>query len=456
MSSHESSADRVFFSRPHLVAIFFILPCFVAVGQDTSTRHSADSLLTEARTHLLRKEYTASIPCYEQYLRIHPSDKDVRNELARAFAWDTQYDSALVTYDAVLLVSPTNFDARYGRCQTLVWNQEQRAALLEADTLMIRFPGNIDVLLLAGRLHFWNKDFARSLELNRQVLTEDEENVPALIGACAALQAMGKGNEAYLEVSNFREHVRENGEIEKLFEQLSPPPRNQVYLRVQNEHFNVANRSDFRTIEAQYYRTIRSDLTIFAQADAYRRFDQNDQSLGCGAYYTITHDESLYGYILATPNPKVTSNVDALVEYERVLSQSISAFASYRMLAFRTETAHAISPGFIWNVRPVFELKPRLFIVRTIVGKTTSYAFSAQASYTGSEDVVPYVFYSVGNEAYRGVTLDNVVSAHSWSITVGGKLMLTSRIAVRASYQYLNRIGQLQENSVDVGLGYFW
>lgn len=90
------------------------------------------------------------------------------------------------------------------------------------------------------------------------------------------------------------------------------------------------------------------------------------------------------------------------------------------------------------------------------MARATSYAFLVRASYEGWDDVVPYVFYSVGTEAYRGVTLDNIEASHSWSLTGGAKLVATSHIIVRVNYQYLNRIGKFRESSFDVGLGYLW
>ena len=456
MFSRASSGNRASLSRKRFTAVFLILPCFFAFGQDSLSHLSPDSLLSAARKNRSLNDISTSILAYRQYLENHPNDIDVRNELARTFAWDAQYDSALATYDEVLRSNSRNFDACFGRCQTLAWKGDYQVALQETDTLLLHFPGNIDALLLAARLHKGNRDFVRALELYHQVFAEDDQNIQAMLGLCAALLGMGKVREAYDEILAFRVRASGNEEIEKLYRELSPKPRNQLFLRFQDEHFDAQGRNDFRTIEVQYYRTLASDLTIFAQGDSYRRFDQDDQSVGAGVYYTVGSQESLYGYILASPNPQATSRLDALVEYEHGLSGSTLTFVSYRVLAFKTETAHTLSPGFTWSAIRPFELRPRVFISRTIIGKTTSYAFLMQATYNESEVLVPYLFYSVGNEAYRGVTLDNIESAHSWSITFGAKLVVSTQIIFRANYQYLNRIGQFRENSFDLGLGYLW
>ncbi len=456
MSSQGSSVNRVFRVRIHLAVLCFFLPCFQTLGQEVLPHPSPDSLLLIARNHQSRGEYSHAILTYREYLQLRPGDDDVCNEMARTFAWNAQYDSALSMYDEVLQRAPRNFDARYGRCQTLAWTQNRTAALKEVDSFLRDFPGNVDVLLLAARINLWGKNLTRSLELSRQVLLEDPENVPGMIGVCAVLQAMGDIDEAYTEVSQFRQRVRGNKDVERLFESLAPKRRNQLFLRFQNEHFSTGTRSDFRTFEAQFYRTLSHGLTLFAQADAYRRFGQDDQSFGVGGYYAPANGGSFYGYLLASPDPKVTSSVDATLEYTHEIFTPVSAFLAYRLLAFKTETAHILSPGFTWAASRAFEVKPRIFISRTIVGKTTSYAFSVQGSYTRWSTPTPYVFYSVGTEAYRGVTLDNVESVHSWSITVGCKYDLNERIVVRGYYQFLSRIGSFHDNSLDVGLGYYW
>ncbi len=436
-----------------LEVLLLLLPCALIVGQDAT---SADSLLAVARKQAALKDYPASIQAYRSYLLNRRTDNDVRNELARTLAWNGQYDEALTQYDSVLQSDAPNFDARYGKCQTLAWRGNLPQAISESDTLVVRFRGNIDALLLSALLHARGKDFDRSLERNRLVLTEDPDNVEAMIGECLALEGLGKNDEAYAEISRFRERKKGNAEIEKIYESLSPKPRNQLFVRFQNESFDVAGRRDFRTFEAQAYRALQENLTMFVQFDSYRRFDRDDQSVGAGIYYTPASGQSLFGYALVSPNPRVTSSVDASLEYEYGFTPSSSAILDYRLLAFKTETAHIFSPGFMWQPGSAFELRPRAYITRTVLSKTTSYAFLVRASYEGWDAIEPFLYYSVGTEAFRGVTLDNIESAHSWSLTGGAKVMATNRIIVRVNYEYLNRIGQFRESSFDVGVGYLW
>lgn len=439
-----------------LTIVCFLIPIGLLPGQEISSVSTSDSLLSFARRQAVLKDYSSSIQAYRQYLEGHGTDNDVRNELARTFAWSGQYDSALVQYELVLGTDSQNFDARYGICQTLAWKGNLKRAISESDSLVLHFRGNIDALLLSAKLHERDKDFVHSLIMNRQVLDEDPENVQAMIGVCDALESLERSGEAYAEIEKFRKRTRNNDEVEAMYRRLSPKALNQVFLRYQNESFDVKGRSDFRTFEAQGYRTFRNDLTVFVQFDAYRRFDQNDQSVGAGVYYVPAVQQSLYGYVLVSPDPKVTSNVDASLEYEYGFSTPSSVFLGYRLLTFKTETAHIVSPGFMWRPTPLFELRPRIFLTRAVVGKTTSYAYLVRASYEGWSSIEPYLYYSVGNEAYRAVTLDNVESSHSWSLTFGAKLEATRQIVVRANYQYLNRIGQFREMSFDIGLGFLW
>jgi YaiO family outer membrane protein len=456
MSSPESSAKPALVIRIFLLASLSFVPSVMLFGQDTLSRQSPENLLAQARKLQYEKNYRASIQYYEAYLRQYANDDDVRNELARTFSWNAEYDSALATYERVLQRNRDNFDARFGKCLVLGWQKNYGEALVEIDSLLARFPRNVDVLLAAGRLNLWDGNYETSLELYERAVSLDPENLEASLGQCRALLATGRKTEAYEEVSILRERYPNNNDVLQLSLDIEPPPANQFFVRFQNESFDVQNRSEQRTFQAQYYRIVMSGLTLYAEVDAYRRFDQDDQSFGIGGYYTIDTHQSLYGYVLASPDPKVTSSVDATIEYTRVLSRPFAAFLAYRLLSFKTETANVFSPGFSWNAVRDLEFKPRVYISRTVIARTTSYAFSVQSSFNGWQNIMPYLYYTVGNEAYRGVTLDNVESSASWSLTIGCKYDVSEGFVVRANYQYLNRIGYFHENSIDIGLGYYW
>jgi hypothetical protein len=71
-------------------------------------------------------------------------------------------------------------------------------------------------------------------------------------------------------------------------------------------------------------------------------------------------------------------------------------------------------------------------------------------------NIQPFLYYAVGNEAYRGVTLDNVESSDSWSVTIGGRYVVSRELTLTVGYQYLNRIGFFHSNLFSLGGGYFW
>jgi YaiO family outer membrane protein len=379
----------------------------------------------------------------------------VRNELAKTYSWDGQYDSALAEYDAVIQDDRENLDAHLGRCQVLAWKHEYEDALREVGILTFLAPMNIEVYLLAGKINAWNNDFNHSLEMYEKALTLDRLNAEALIGKCHALEGLGKPVEAFSEIGDALRLLPNNALIQEAYEQMTPRPKNQVFVGFQNENFDVAYRTDHRAFTAQYYRTLRSDLTLYAEFAQYRRFDQDEHSIGLGAYYSPGSDQSLYGYVLLSPSAKVVARTDASIEYTHELGRLLSAFIDYRLLAFENETANIVSPGVVWTIPSSFELKPRMFISRTIRPRATSYAFSIQGTYTGWEGFTPYFFYAVGNEAYL-LEIDQVELSYSWSLTFGCKFPIGKQIVVRANCQYLNRIGQFHANTVDVGVGYSW
>jgi YaiO family outer membrane protein len=456
MSFPESSVKNRFPSQLRFSAFLLLLLWVPCLSQAPASRDSLKRMLSQAREYSLQKNYGDALQLYSRYLQQIPIDNDVRNEFAKVLSWKSEFDSSLAQYDVVIRRNPNNFDAHFGRCQVLAWKHDYQNAARELELLSNLSPGNIDVYLLGGRINSWSRDYNQSLVLYQKALALDGLNEEALAGKCRALQGMGKKDEAFAAIVEARKRFPRNAEIEQLYLQLTPAPQNQIYAKFQNEAFDVQGRSDHRTISVQYYRSVLSGLTAYAEFDAYHRFDQNDQSVGLGAYYTINSKQSLFGYALVSLDPKVTSALDLLVEYSHRLQARVSGTLAYRLIDFKSETVHIIAPGFSWNAFEGLSVNPKMYVSRTVITKTTSYAFAVQMLYEQIGRLTPFVYYAVGNEAYRGVTLDNVESSDSWSLTVGARYVITNWLAVRANYQYLNRIGNFRENSLDVGLGYYW
>jgi YaiO family outer membrane protein len=456
MSSPESSASRLFLSRPFFLVLLTLVPWYLSTGQNATSIDSLNATLFRARTFSQEKDYERAGARYREYLLVKPTDDDVRNELARMYSWDSKFDSALVQYDIVIHHDRNNFDAHFGKCQVMAWKHDFQEALKELETLVILSPQNIDVFLLAGKVHAWNGDFAHSLGMYQKVLILDGLNEEGLVGKSRALEGLGKRDEAYSEIADARKRLPHSMIIERLYAELAPRPRNQVYASFQEQNFNVQDRSDHRTFTVQYYRTMRTDLTLYAELDQYRRFDQNDQSLGIGTYWTITERQSLFAYCLVSPDPRVTSTVDCSVELTQRITDPLNVFLAYRLLDFKTETAHIVSPGFSFGIIGGVSIKPRFYVSRTVITKTTSVAYALQMTLEALGSIRPFLYYAVGNEAYRGVTLDNVESSESWSVTIGGSYVFSRKFTLTVAYEYLNRIGFFRSNAFTIGGGYYW
>lgn len=453
MSSRVSSVSIPRHIRTYLLLLVAVVLWLPAMAQETD---SLQEFLSVARMRIQVKEYAQAIPWYQQYLLKVPGDDDVRNELARAYAWSESYDSALAEYDEVLGRSPNNFDARYGKAQVLGWQHKYDDALTEIDTLLLVAPANTDVFLLSGRIRSWNNDFQNSLVMYQKALAQDSLNEEAWVGACRARWALGEEEESSQEVQEARRRLPSSSAIERLSEELVPRPKNQVYVGYEDENFDVAYRSDHRTYTGQYYRTLTAGLTLYAEVDGYRRFDQDDQSFGLGTYWTIAHGQSLYAYCLVSPNPKVASTVDFSAEYTHAVGGPFDVFLAYRVLAFTTETAHIVSPGISWRMPGGITIRPRVYVSRTVIARTTSVGYAVQLVAEELGSIRPFLYYSVGNEAYRGITLDNVESSDSWSVSVGARIQVSRGLTLTGAYQYLNRISAFRSNALTVGAGYSW
>jgi hypothetical protein len=178
--------------------------------------------------------------------------------------------------------------------------------------------------------------------------------------------------------------------------------------------------------------------------------------VGIGVYYDITTRQSLFGYCLVSLDPKITSTLDCSVEFTQGIANEVNAFVAYRFLDFKTETVHILSPGFSLSIIPGVTIKPRMYISRTVVLKENSVAYALQITSEALGRIRPFLYYAVGNEAYRGVTLDNIESAASWSATIGGRYVVSRKFTLTVAYEYLNRIGFFRSNAFTIGGGYYW
>ena len=233
-------------------------------------------------------------------------------------------------------------------------------------------------------------------------------------------------------------------------------PRNELIVFGLNGSFSDYPRSADRTLSLQYYYAASPATKVFVEAGMHRRFDANDQTVGGGFYYNLDRQNSFYGYALAGINADQIPLVDITGEYVRLIIPRVTAGVGYRYVRFTDETVHMVLPSFTLYTFPRWTLTSRFYVSYLQSTADVRLAYLLQVYYDVSEKFIPMLWYSVGSEAYRGGTVDEVRSAYSWSIGGGGKLDLSQSLRLRFGYEYLYRIGVYSQHTLTLAFSVLW
>jgi YaiO family outer membrane protein len=232
--------------------------------------------------------------------------------------------------------------------------------------------------------------------------------------------------------------------------------RNELIVFGLNGSFDDYPRSADRTLSLQYYYTASPSAKIFVEAGTHRRFEANDQSVGGGFYYNLDRQNSFYGYGMVGINADQIPLVDITGEYTRLLVPRVTAGIGYRYARFKDETVHMALPSFTLYTFPRWTLASRFYLSYIQSTGDVRFSYLLRVSYDVSERFVPMLWYSVGSEAYRGGTIDEVRSAYSWSLGAGGKFELNRWLRLRFGYEYLYRIEVFHQHTLTVSFSVLW
>ncbi|KAB2809879.1 YaiO family outer membrane beta-barrel protein [Phaeocystidibacter luteus] len=101
-----------------------LLFLLLAFGSSVFGQLNADSLFVEARKLAENKEYDSARTLLMPALREYPAYHDIRNYIARTYAWEEKYDEALAYYKATLSNDMSNTDAWWGIGDVYLWSEQ--------------------------------------------------------------------------------------------------------------------------------------------------------------------------------------------------------------------------------------------------------------------------------------------------------------------------------------------
>jgi YaiO family outer membrane protein len=245
-------------------------------------------------------------------------------------------------------------------------------------------------------------------------------------------------------------------EREAVADQTVRGPRNELIVFGLNGGFADYPRRADRTLSFHYYYAASPSVKLFAEAGMHRRFEANDQSAGAGVYFNLDRENFFYAYGSVGINAEQIPIVDVTGEYTRLVVPRVTAGVGYRYVHFTDETVHMALPSFSLYTFPRWTMTSRFYISYLQSTADVRLSYLLQVYYDVSESFVPLIWYSVGSEAYRGGTVEDVRSAYSWAIGAGAKATLSRWLRLRLGYEYLYRIGVYHQHTLTLAFSVLW
>jgi len=231
---------------------------------------------------------------------------------------------------------------------------------------------------------------------------------------------------------------------------------NELLLFSQHSGFTDPQRSAHRTASVQYYHAPNANLKVFGDVTLSRRFDENDQSAGLGAYLHPGENDWLYVFAAVGFSPTIIPRLDLNLEYTRLFANRLAGLLGYRLASFTGESVHMLVPGITLYEIPRWTITPKVFLARLSSDATLRATFFLHLTFDLSECLMPELYYAVGSESYRAGALDYLAGRHSWALTVGARIQLSHHLRLRAHYQHVMRTGAFEENALDAAISVLW
>ncbi len=165
----------------------------ILLYQNPSNRQIQEEL---AAAYAANQDYGNSARLLQELTAEAPHDVDLLLQLAKAYGMQGDYPQAFALYDAILSQDPGNLQAQLGRAEFLSWQGERESAIEVYDALLLINPDNPEVLLDRAKLLSWTGQFNDALSDYDAILLQDPNHWQAQLGKAQALSLSERYDDA--------------------------------------------------------------------------------------------------------------------------------------------------------------------------------------------------------------------------------------------------------------------
>ncbi len=187
-------------------------PAAPAGGADASAEVRA--VVAEGLEAAANGDQSTAAERFRAAVAMQPDAPEGHYNLGVLADWDGRYDEARQHYEAALRAEPTFGPAVLGVTYILVRRGDKAGAIAFAEQQLARAPQSLDLRNVVNRVRLSNGGSPDAvLRDTKQVLREDEKNVPAMITLATAYHQKGMFELAEAILKNAKELQPENPEI---------------------------------------------------------------------------------------------------------------------------------------------------------------------------------------------------------------------------------------------------
>lgn len=380
--------------------------------------------------------------------------------LAQTLSWNQDYRRAEQGYRKVLIRQPDHFDARLGLAQTLAWQEVYDAALQEFKLLHTQYPEHPEILRGIGLVYFWTHEYRRAAEFLERAVAVDPNSTDAhlnLADTYYGLQDWKRAHEQYqVVISLVPDHGRA---LDQLKRTRALTLTNQVDLYGYLERFSHDDRDPHYSLTAQYQRqlnrSVRLNGTLGFSRKKYGNEPYEDGFVGMGVTIQVAPRSVFSAGFNLAPGADVIPRLDFVSEFSQSALARTELLIAYRRMDFDEVAVNIVSPGLAYYFSDRTWAMLRMYGAFSEGAERTDAVFGRFA-YSLSDVVVVWAGLVEGNEAVRGLSLDNLRNLSSRAYLIHADYSVGGDITLLLDYQYLVRRGLFTEHAFGLGVRYRW
>ncbi|MDD3988007.1 MAG: tetratricopeptide repeat protein [Candidatus Omnitrophica bacterium] len=156
-----------------IVVLIFSSIATTAVYNKTQ---QADINYYRGKAYLERGEFRKATPYFEKVLAVDPFRKEAIGNLAYSYQWSNRHKEAIVYFRDAIQRYPQNYKIKKAFADTLSWQGYYKEAI-EVYLEVMRQGEDIDTIKSLARVYAWDKQFDKSREALRGILSRYPEDI---------------------------------------------------------------------------------------------------------------------------------------------------------------------------------------------------------------------------------------------------------------------------------------